>query len=156
MRGGFTYLQLPKNLSQCLAVAQYQDDDLIEKWKIVVKRYKSYEYKANEIEDLLHPKPLVETFNTWIDLKVPELKQGIEKYALLCETSIHQIAMEMYEVYEMYYKTVIISTEKGDGKKGKRARRRKRLREWQKKLSNIIIKLEQSGLKFDGTPQDFP
>ena len=65
------------------------------------------------------------------------------------------MAMEMFEVYQVYYKKVMISTEKEDGKKGKRARKRKNLREWQEKLHNIIIKLEQSGLSFDEILQNF-
>lgn len=156
LRGGFTYLQLPKNISQCLTLNQYQDDELIEKWKLVCKEFKTHEYTANKINDFLHPKSLGQTYNTTIDLKLPVVKNQIEKFAIAEELSISQLMLKMVEVYQMYYKMVEIPNQKSNGKKGKRRLRRKHLREWGEKLRNINIKLEELDLEFDGTPQRFP
>jgi len=155
MRGGFTYLELPKNLSQCLALDQYQDDDLIEKWQLVVKTYQPYQYRAEKIEALLHPKPFGETHNTLIDLKLPVVKKTFEKFALAREMSLYQLALEMLEVYQVYYKMVIVPSEEKDGKKSKRKRRKKNLRDWEEKLRNLNIQIEELDLKFDGTPKYF-
>lgn len=156
MRGGFTYLQLPKNLSQCLTLSQYEDDELIEKWQLVCKKFKPYEYRADKIDNFLHPRPLIETYDTKIDLQLPVVKNTIEKLALAQEMSISQLMLEMVEVYQTYYKMVKIPNEKSDCKKSKRRQRRKHLREWGEKLRNLNIQIEELNLEFDGTPQRFP
>ena len=104
LRGGFTYLQLPKNLSQCLTLTQYEDDELIEKWQLVCKEFKPHEYTANKIDDFLHPKSLGQTYNTKIDLKLPVVKNLIEKFAIAEEMSISQLMLKMVEVYQVYLK----------------------------------------------------
>ena len=156
LRGNFTYLQLPKNLSQCLTLSQYEDDELIEKWQLVCKKFKPYEYRADKIDNYLHPRPLIETYDTTIDLQLPVVKNTIEKLALAQEMSIPQLMLEMVEVYQTYYKMVKIPNEKSDCKKSKRRRRRKNLEDWGEKLRNLNIQIEELNLEFDGTPQRFP
>ena len=155
IRGGFTYLELPKSISQCLTLSQYEDDELIEKWQLVSKKFKSYEYNANKIEDYLHPKPLVDTYDTTIDLQLPVVKTAVEKLALEQQMSISQLMLEMVEVYQTYYKMVKIPSEDPTCKRSKSRQRKKHLKEWGEKLRNINIKIEELDVDFDGKPQRF-
>lgn len=148
MRGGFSYKELPKNISQCLTVDRYHDFELIKKWRLIVNRFKPHEYNAEKIDDYLHPKPIVDTYNTTLDVQSIEVHKKIEWYAAQRGMSISQLMLEMVEVYEAYYKVLEIPRIDPSNKRGIRALKKRNLEIWQQKLENFEIQIQELDLNY--------
>ena len=144
MRSGiFTYLQLPKNVEQCLAVACYEDDELIEKWKSIVRKFQPHQYSGERFKQYLYPEPVKKGIDTRIDVGDPEILLELEKYAIKYELSMSQLMAHVLAMLQAYEKTFRNVIEQTKVKRKKKLGRRKIRELWEKQLTEINRKFEQ-------------
>ena len=85
---GFSYIDLPHNMSQAVQLKKYTGNKLIEKWHSVLEEIKPHKRTSESIKNLLHP-PVVSEDMLYTTVKLPsEIYNKLLKVAYHAKLSI--------------------------------------------------------------------
>ncbi len=101
---GFSYEELPHNMSQAYVLAKYTGEELIEKWKYIIAELPPYKRTATSIKELINPAPVSkEELYTKIELPLAVYSKLL-KVAYDAKMSVSKLIDNVFSVLTSEFK----------------------------------------------------